>query len=157
MPHLQNLYDLYHVLLQARHARGAIDFETTETYIVCNAPGKIEQILPRTRNDAHRLIEECMLAANVCAADLLERHKHPTLFRVHASPTRKSWTRLRTFLKQMGLNLGGGDKPTRLRLRRADAEDQAASRRAAAADHAAALDAAGGLQPGQHRPLRPGV
>ena len=57
--------------------RGAIDFETTETYIVCNAGGKIEQILPRTRNEAHRLIEECMLAANVCAADLLKRHKHP--------------------------------------------------------------------------------
>jgi ribonuclease R len=112
VPHLQNLYELYHVLLQARHARGAIDFETTETYIVINAAGKIEQILPRTRNDAHRLIEECMLAANVCAADLLERHKHPTLFRVHASPSKEKLDQLRTFLKQMGLNLGGGDKPT---------------------------------------------
>jgi len=112
VPHLQNLYDLFHVLLQARHARGAIDFETTETYIVINGAGKIEQILPRTRNDAHRLIEECMLAANVCAADLLERHKHPTLFRVHASPSKEKLDQLRTFLKQMGLNLGGGDSPS---------------------------------------------
>ena len=112
VPHLQNLYGLFHVLLQARHARGAIDFETTETYIVINGTGKIEQILPRTRNDAHRLIEECMLAANVCAADLLERHKHPTLFRVHASPSKEKLDQLRIFLKQMGLNLAGGDKPS---------------------------------------------
>jgi len=112
VPHLQNLYGLFHVLLQARHARGAIDFETTETYIVINGSGKIEQILPRTRNDAHRLIEECMLAANVCAADLLERHKHPTLFRVHASPSKEKLDQLRIFLKQMGLNLAGGDKPS---------------------------------------------
>ena len=112
VPHLQNLYALFQVLMQARKARGAIDFETTETYIVMDQAGKIEQILPRTRNDAHRLIEECMLAANVCAADLLERHEHPTLFRVHASPSKEKLDQLRTFLKQMGLNLGGGDKPT---------------------------------------------
>ena len=112
VPHLQNLYDVYHALLKARHVRGAIDFETTETYIVCNANGKIEQILPRTRNDAHKLIEECMLAANVCAADLLERHKQPGLYRVHASPAKEKLNQLRTFLKQLGLNLGGGDKPS---------------------------------------------
>ncbi len=112
VPHLLHLYDLFQALLQARHARGAIDFETTETYIVCNAAGKIEQILPRTRNDAHRLIEECMLAANVCAADLLERHKHPGVYRVHAGPTKEKLTQLRTFLKQVGLHLGGGDKPS---------------------------------------------
>lgn len=111
VPHLSNLYQLFQALLKARHARGAIDFETTETYIVCNASGKIEQILPRTRNDAHRLIEECMLAANVCAADLLERHKHPTLFRIHAGPKKEKLTQLRTFLKQVGLHLGGGDTP----------------------------------------------
>jgi len=112
VPHLQHLYALFQVLLQARHARGAIDFETTETYIVCNAAGKIEQILPRTRNDAHRLIEECMLAANVCAADLLERHKHPGVYRVHAPPSKEKLEQLRTFLKQMGLHLGGGDSPS---------------------------------------------
>jgi ribonuclease R len=112
VPHLLHLYDVFQALLQARQARGAIDFETTETYIVCNAAGKIEQILPRTRNDAHRLIEECMLAANVCAADLLERHKHPGVYRVHAGPTKEKLTQLRTFLKQLGLHLGGGDTPS---------------------------------------------
>jgi ribonuclease R len=112
VPHLLNLYAVYQALLQARQARGAIDFETTETYIVCNEVGKIEQILPRTRNDAHKLIEECMLAANVCAADLLERHKHPAVYRVHAPPTKEKLNQVRTFLKQVGLNLTGGDKPT---------------------------------------------
>ncbi|MDO9217915.1 MAG: VacB/RNase II family 3'-5' exoribonuclease, partial [Lacisediminimonas sp.] len=112
VPHLQNLYEVYQVLLKARHERGAIDFETTETYIVCNAAGKIEQILPRTRNDAHRVIEECMLAANVCAADLLERYEHPGVYRVHAPPTKEKLTQLRTFLKQVGLHLPGGDDPS---------------------------------------------
>ncbi len=112
VPHLLHLYEVFQALLQARHARGAIDFETTETYIVCNAAGKIEKILPRTRNDAHRVIEECMLAANVCAADLLQRHEHPGLYRVHAGPTKEKLNQLRTFLKQIGLSLGGGDKPS---------------------------------------------
>lgn len=112
VPHLTHLYEVFQALLQARQARGAIDFETTETYIVCNAAGKIEKILPRTRNDAHRLIEECMLAANVCAADLLKRHEHPALYRIHAGPTKEKLTQLRNFLKQTGLSLGGGDTPS---------------------------------------------
>ena len=111
LPHLQNLYDLFQVLLQSRRLRGAIDFETTETYIVCNAAGKIEQILPRTRNDAHKLIEECMLAANVCAADFMERNKHHGMFRIHAGPTEQKLNQLRTFLKQLGLSLGGSGSP----------------------------------------------
>jgi ribonuclease R len=111
VPHLLHLYELFHALLQARRKRGAVDFETTETYIVSNAAGKIEKILPRTRNDAHRLIEECMLAANVCAADLLQRHKHPSLYRVHAVPSEEKLNQLRTFLKQLGLHLGGGSSP----------------------------------------------
>jgi ribonuclease R len=111
VPHLLNLYEVFQALLQARQARGAIDFETTETYIVCNAAGKIEKIIPRTRNDAHRVIEECMLAANVCAADLLARHKHPGVYRVHAGPSKEKLNQVRTFLKQMGLHLGGGDTP----------------------------------------------
>jgi ribonuclease R len=112
VPHLQNLYEVYHALLRARTARGAIDFETTETYIVCNPSGKIEKIIPRTRNDAHKVIEECMLAANVCAADLLIRHKHPGTYRIHASPTKEKLTQVRTFLKQVGLTLTGGDTPS---------------------------------------------
>ncbi|MFM0490300.1 ribonuclease R, partial [Paraburkholderia graminis] len=111
LPQLQNLYGVYKALFAARQKRGAIDFDTTETYIVCNAQGKIEQIVPRTRNEAHKLIEECMLAANVCAADLLKRNKHPGLFRVHAGPTAEKLENLRTFLRGMGLTLGGNDKP----------------------------------------------
>ncbi|MBF4087729.1 ribonuclease R [Burkholderia pseudomallei] len=111
MPHLQHLYGVYKALFVARQKRGAIDFDMTETYIVCNAQGKIEQILPRQRNDAHRLIEECMLAANVCAADFLKRNKHPGLYRVHAGPTPEKLENLRAFLRDMGLTLGGGDTP----------------------------------------------
>jgi ribonuclease R len=111
VPHLLNLYDVFQALLKARAERGAIDFETTETYIVCNPNGKIEKIIPRTRNDAHRLIEECMLTANVCAADLLIRNKHPGTYRIHATPTAEKLKQVRTFLKQVGLNLNGGDKP----------------------------------------------
>lgn len=111
LPQLQNLYGVYKSLFAARQKRGAIDFDTTETYIVCNAQGKIEQIIPRTRNDAHKLIEECMLAANVCAADFMKRNKHPGLYRVHAGPTAEKLENLRTFLRGMGLTLGGGDTP----------------------------------------------
>lgn len=111
VPHLRNLNAVYHVLLEARQSRGAIDFETTETYIVCNSVGKIEKIIPRTRNDAHKIIEECMLAANVCAADLLIRNKHPGTYRIHAGPTKEKLNQLRTFLKQVGLYLNGGDTP----------------------------------------------
>ena len=112
VPHLDNLYDVFQALLKARSERGAIDFETTETYIVSNpSTGKIEKIIPRTRNDAHRLIEECMLTANVCAADLLIRNKHPGTYRIHASPTAEKLKQVRTFLKQVNLTLEGGDKP----------------------------------------------
>lgn len=111
MPHLQNLYGLYQLLAQSRLERGAIDFETIETYIVCNSVGKIEQILPRVRNDAHKLIEECMLAANTCAADFLHRGKHPGLYRIHEGPTPEKLQNLRAFLKTVGLELTGGDEP----------------------------------------------
>jgi ribonuclease R len=112
VPHLNHLYNCFQSLLKARHRRGAIDFETTETYIVCNAAGKIEKIIPRTRNDAHKLIEECMLAANVCAAQLLAEFKHPGTYRIHASPTPEKLQQVRNFLKQINLNLSGGDKPS---------------------------------------------
>ncbi|MDE1184666.1 ribonuclease R [Paraburkholderia sp.] len=111
LPQLQNLYGVYKSLFAARQKRGAIDFDTTETYIVCNAQGKIEQIIPRTRNDAHKLIEECMLAANVCAADFMKRNKQPGLYRIHAGPTAEKLENLRTFLRGMGMTLGGGDTP----------------------------------------------
>ena len=110
-PQLQHLYAVYHAFADSRAARGAIDFDTTETYIVADAQGKIEEILPRTRNDAHKLIEECMLSANVCAADLMTRKKHEGLYRVHDGPTPEKLANLRAFLKTLGLSLSGGDDP----------------------------------------------
>ena len=111
LPMLTQLYAIYHAFSEARKARGAIDFETTETYIVADPQGRIEEILPRTRNDAHKLIEECMLAANVCAADLMTRKKHDGLYRVHDGPTPEKLANLRAFLKTLGLTLAGGDDP----------------------------------------------
>ncbi|MGV7234823.1 MAG: ribonuclease R [Nitrosomonadaceae bacterium] len=109
--HIQLLYKLYKVLLKARKRRGAIDFETIETQMIFNDSGKIEQILPVKRNDAHRLIEECMLAANVCASDYLQKHKQPTVYRTHEGPTAEKLDALRNFLKEFGLQLGGGSNP----------------------------------------------
>jgi ribonuclease R len=111
MLELQNLYDLYRSLAKSRGQRGAMDFETTETRILCDPAGRIERIVPRTRNDAHKLIEECMLAANTCAADFLARARHPALFRVHEGPTPERLELLREFLRGIGLSLGGGDDP----------------------------------------------
>ncbi|MCX7900786.1 MAG: ribonuclease R [Burkholderiaceae bacterium] len=108
---LENLYAVFEVLARARDARGAIDMETVETQIVCDANGRVEKILPRVRNDAHRMIEECMLAANVCAADFVRQHKHPALYRVHEGPTSERLANLRALLKSLGLQLGGGESP----------------------------------------------
>ena len=112
LPHLQQLHELYRVLAQARAARGALELETVETRIVCDPLGRIERIVPAVRNDAHRLIEECMLAANVCAADFLARRDHAGLYRVHEGPTPEKLARLREFLRSVGLSLGGGDQPS---------------------------------------------
>lgn len=109
---IENLYSLYKVLIELRKRRGAMEIDTVETQVQLDSYGKISQILPKRRNDAHRIIEECMLAANVCAADFLERSKHPALFRVHEGPTEEKLGNLRVFLKNVGLNLPGGDKPT---------------------------------------------
>jgi ribonuclease R len=111
LPNLRDLYALYQTLARARESRGAIDVDTTETYIVCDPNGRIEKILPRVRNDAHRLIEECMLAANVCAADFIERSKRASLYRVHEGPTPERLANLRTLLKTLGLVLEGGESP----------------------------------------------
>ena len=111
LPHLQNLDKLFRVLLKARAKRGAIDFETQETRMVFDDQGKIEKIVPESRNDAHRLIEECMLAANVCASEFLQGQEHPALYRVHEGPTPEKLAKLRDFLGEFGLQLGGGDEP----------------------------------------------
>lgn len=111
VPHLEELHRLYKVLRRGRERRGAIDFETTETRIVFSDERKIERIVPVERNDAHKMIEECMIAANVCAARFLGRHKLPTLYRVHEGPKSEKLGDLREFLAELGLSLGGGDKP----------------------------------------------
>jgi ribonuclease R len=108
---LLNLHDVYGALLKARHVRGAVDFETTETQIVCDESGRIDKIIPRVRNDAHKLIEEAMLAANVCSADFILQSKHPGLFRVHEGPTPEKIDVLRGYLKATGVGMTVGDKP----------------------------------------------
>jgi ribonuclease R len=111
VPHLEELYGLYKVLRKARDKRGAIDFESTETKIVFGADRKIERIVPYERNDAHKIIEECMIAANVAAASFLKKHKMPGLYRVHPGPKAEKVEALRAFLGELGLSLGGGDEP----------------------------------------------
>ncbi len=110
-PQLDDLYALYRVLARSRARRGAIDFDTVEMELRFDTYGKIETIRPATRNDAHRIIEECMLAANVCAADFLDGRKHPALYRVHEGPTPEKLEALRDFLASCALSLGGGDEP----------------------------------------------
>ena len=111
LPHVQNLYKLFKILLKARGKRGAIDFETIETQMIFNENGKIDRIVPVKRNDAHRLIEECMLAANVCASDFLHQHKHAALYRIHEGPTPEKLLALHEFLREFGLSLSGGEDP----------------------------------------------
>ena len=109
--HLQVLYDVFKVLAEARGRRGAIDFETVETRMIFDAKGKIERIIAEPRNDAHRIIEECMLAANVCAGGFLAEHAHPALYRVHDVPSSEKVAALRDFLAEIGLQLPGGEIP----------------------------------------------
>jgi len=111
LPSLRNLDALYRVLVKARSARGAIDFETVETRMIFDDQGKIARIVPSVRNDAHRIIEECMLAANVCASDFLHENEHAALYRIHEGPTPERLEKLREFLKEFGLQLTGGDEP----------------------------------------------
>ncbi len=112
VPHLEELHSLYTALRRGRSKRGAIDFDTRETRIVFGKDRKIERIVPVVRNDAHKLIEEFMIAANVAAARFLKRHKMPTLYRVHATPADEKITDLQEFLNELGLGLRGGRKPS---------------------------------------------
>ncbi len=111
MPHLQHLNSVYLLLQAQREKRGAIEFESSETIMIFNDQGKIERIEPSTRNEAHKLIEECMLAANVCAAEFLKKHEHPALYRIHEGPTPEKLELLRTFMGEFGFGVGGGDSP----------------------------------------------
>jgi ribonuclease R len=112
VPQLLDLHEVYRALLKERARRGAIDFESTETQIVCDENGRIEKIVPRTRTEAHKLIEEAMLAANVCSADFIAGAKHPSLYRVHEGPTPEKKALLQNYLKALGLGLAISDDPT---------------------------------------------
>ncbi len=110
-PHLQTLNELYQALKAARKKRGAIDFDTVETRIIFDEHRKIQQISPVIRNDAHRLIEECMLAANVAVAEFLAKSNLPILYRVHPPPEEEKIAVLREFLSELGFRLTGGERP----------------------------------------------
>ncbi|OGT42807.1 MAG: ribonuclease R [Gammaproteobacteria bacterium RIFCSPHIGHO2_12_FULL_37_34] len=111
IPQLTYLYDLFHLLRNVRKARGAIDFDLPETKIVFGKNRKIEKIIPYERFDSHRVIEECMLCANICAARFLEKNKQPGLYRVHEGPTEEKLRDLRRFLNEMGLKMPGHREP----------------------------------------------
>ena len=106
VPHLQDLHEMYQALVKARQQRGAIEFETIESKFIFNALGRIERIEPVVRNDAHKIIEECMILAN------MEKHQEPALYRIHAVPGEEKLTAFRSFLAECGLSLSGGNKPT---------------------------------------------
>ncbi|WP_018868426.1 MULTISPECIES: ribonuclease R [unclassified Thioalkalivibrio] len=112
MPHLEVLHEVFKALHAARNRRGAIDFDTTETKILFGEDRKIEQIVPTERNDAHRMVEECMIMANVAAARFLKKHKVPALYRIHDQPPTDKVDDLRDFLNGVGLTLGGGSEPS---------------------------------------------
>jgi len=112
LSHLYELHALYNVLVKRRKQRGAIDFETVETRIIFGEERKIEAIVPTERNDAHKIIEECMLCANVATAEFLSKWKVPSLYRIHEGPTAEKLENARSFFSEQGLQLMGGDNPS---------------------------------------------
>lgn len=112
LPHVQELFALYRVLYKSRSKRGTIDFDLPETKIIFGKNRKIEKIVPLIRNDAHRLIEECMLCANISAARFLIKSECAGLFRNHEGPGPEKLNDLRRFLNELGLSLQGGEEPT---------------------------------------------
>jgi ribonuclease R len=111
MPYVENLNALFKTMLMQRKKRGAIEFDTVETMMIFNDDGKIDRIVPTQRNEAHKIIEECMLAANVCAADFLQKQKHDGIYRVHEGPNEEKLELLRAFMAEFGFSVSGGDKP----------------------------------------------
>lgn len=112
VPHLQDLHEMYQALVKARQQRGAIEFETIESKFIFNALGRIERIEAVVRNDAHKIIEECMILANIASANFMAKHQEPALYRIHAVPSEEKLTAFRSFLAECGLSLSGGNKPT---------------------------------------------
>ncbi len=125
VPHIEELHKLYKTLRSVRDTRGAIDFDTVETRIVFGQNRKIDKIVPTERNDAHKLIEECMLCANVSAARFLEKHSIPALYRVHEGPTMEKRLNLNSFLGSLGLSVpSGAIKPKTIQTLMASVHDR---------------------------------
>lgn len=111
LPVIFELHKLYKALNKQRQLRGALDFDTFETVIEFDQNKKIKQIVPSFRNDAHKLIEELMILANVCAGKFVQKHKLPALYRVHESPKSLKIADLRQFLSEFNIELKGQDSP----------------------------------------------
>lgn len=111
LPHLEELFSLYHVLHKARQLRGSIDFDLPETKIIFGPERKIERIIAVQRNDAHRMIEECMLCANICASKFLIANNCPGLFRIHEGPSEEKLEDLRRFLSEIGIKISARRAP----------------------------------------------
>ncbi|MCY6398122.1 ribonuclease R [Actinobacillus pleuropneumoniae] len=112
VPHLETLNEMFKVLQNTRRHRGAIEFETIENQFIFNPQGRIERIEPLIRNDAHKIIEECMILANIAAARLVEKANEPALFRIHDKPSEEKLTSFKSFIKECGLTWDVGLDPT---------------------------------------------
>lgn len=112
VPWVKTLHELYLVLKQAREQRGAFEFEGTEVNFIFDEKWKVIGLEPETRNDAHMLIEECMIAANICAATFVRENKYDTLYRVHARPSEMKLDKLRSILSRYGIDLHGQNEPS---------------------------------------------
>jgi ribonuclease R len=128
IPHLEDLYELFKLMHARRRRKAVLDFDAPESRVEFDDRGRIRAIRELERNDAHRLIEEFMLAANVCAAELLLEREVPALYRNHEHPKPEKLEALRQFLREVGLSIGGGDRPetgeyARLMERIRDRED----------------------------------
>jgi len=111
VPDLKNLEKMYHALTDARLKRGAIAFETQESIFLFNEDKKIDSVVPLIRNDAHKIIEECMIMANVATAKFIEKHEKPGLFRVHDKPSEDKYRNFITYLNELGLSLPAKEEP----------------------------------------------
>ena len=111
VPDLKNLENMYHALTDARLKRGAIAFETQESIFLFNEDKKIDSVVPLIRNDAHKIIEECMILANVATAKFIEKHEKPGLFRVHEKPNEDKYRNFITYLNELGLSMPVKEEP----------------------------------------------
>lgn len=112
VPHIEELYAMFQTLMKARHKRGAIEFETIENQFIFNPQGRIERIEPLIRNDAHKLIEECMILANIAAARFVEKANEPALYRIHDKPSEEKLLSFKSFVRECGLTWDVGLDPT---------------------------------------------